>query len=312
MALYFTACSGSEVLEPSTSESSQTSLSNISNTSSELVLSSNLEAISSINPSLAGSEALNSSSSLDELHYSSSTPIVSSSSKNKTGFLKFTFDDAYIDSWYAVKDSLIKYNIQATFFISGFSRLNNQEIDKLSELQELGFEIGHHSLNHIDATSFLQTNSTYDYYNKEIKPDLDKMLEKGFTINSFAYPFGKGVPSLDSLLLQKFRHIRYVAESQRGGRPKNIDIFNEGFSDILYPPISSGIGIDSNYSLSLELIYESLEKAKTTESTLTFYAHKIVLDNPEPYQVKLSTLISIAKEAKRLGLTTITFSNSNK
>lgn len=204
----------------------------------------------------------------------------------------------------------MKYDIRATFFISGFSNLNTDKINKLHELQDLGFEIGHHTHNHIDAVSFLEEHSHEEYFTQEIEQDLNEMNKAGFDIKSFAYPFGKGTPQLDSLLLQDFSHLRYVAESQRNGPIKNLSMFDEGLSIAPNPAISSGIGIDSNYQTPTHLIHKALQEAHDNNKTLTFYAHKIVEEDPKPYQIKLSTLISISKEAKRLGLKSITFSQA--
>lgn len=296
-----TSCSGNENFGPSNSQ--------ISDLSSSEPFSSFIQKSEPISSYKPKSSINNSSSSA--LSSSSFKLTTLSSSISTKGSVRFTFDDNYIDSWYQFRYNLLKHDIQATFFISGFQKLSNEKIIKLIELENLGFEIAHHSLSHIDAPIFLETNSINDYLNQEIKPDLDSMRAAGFKVNSFAYPFGKGTPLLDSLLLKEFKHIRYVAESQRNGPIKNLHMFDEGFSIRDLTPISSAIGIDSNYQTPLALIFQALQKAKDQNKILTFYAHKIVLESPKSYQVKLSTLISIAKEAKRLELKSITFSQQD-
>jgi peptidoglycan-N-acetylglucosamine deacetylase len=301
IALFFTSCSGNETTGPSISQ--------VADFSSSQPLSSFHQKGKPSSSYRPKSSITNSSSSALSSSFFKLTPL--SSSISTKGSVRFTFDDNYIDSWYEVRDSLLKYDIQATFFISGFQKLSNEKVIKLIELENLGFEIGFHSVNHIDATVFLEDHSTDEYFNQEIKPDLDSMRAAGFSINSFAYPFGKGTPLLDSLLLKEFKHIRYVAESQRNGPIKNLGMFDEGFSIRDLASISSAIGIDSNYQTPLALISQALQKAKNDNEILTLYAHKIVLESPKSYQVKLSTLISIAKEAKRLELKSITFSQQD-
>jgi peptidoglycan-N-acetylglucosamine deacetylase len=235
----------------------------------------------------------------------------SSSAPPNKASIQFTFDDTYIDSWHIVKDSLVKYHIKATFFISEYYSFDSRKISKLLELQSHGFEISYHSVNHIDAIKYLDSNSIQDYLNTEIIPDLTKMKKDGFRVTAFAYPFGLNTKTLDSTLLKHFSKIRDVAESQRRRNIQTLEELYEGISTPQSTSIISGIGIDFNYKVPFHLLQQAMQKTYDENKTITLYAHKIVSENPQAFQVTLQTLIDISQEATRIGLHGKYFSDEN-
>ena len=113
-----------------------------------------------------------------------------------------TFDDGYRDNFLYAAPILKKYNIPATFFItSGF--INTERIfpwdeeagvkhllmtwDEVRELTRMGFEIGAHTISHVDLGT-----APIDVATKEIFGCKEKIeSELGQEISTFAFPFGR-------------------------------------------------------------------------------------------------------------------------
>jgi peptidoglycan/xylan/chitin deacetylase (PgdA/CDA1 family) len=108
-----------------------------------------------------------------------------------------TFDDGLADQ-YGVRSALAQYSLHATFFVnsnrieSGASYLTWSQ---LSDLAAAGNEIGGHTLDHVDLTSVSATEAQH-----QVCDDRQALISHGFTITSFAYPFGARNSSLYSIL----------------------------------------------------------------------------------------------------------------
>jgi peptidoglycan/xylan/chitin deacetylase (PgdA/CDA1 family) len=133
------------------------------------------------------------------------------SCKRTENHLILTFDDANVDEWFAQREMFDKYNIRVTFFVTRPHQLSEEQIEKLRILQTEGHEVGCHGLNHIQATE----ENQYQYIETEIKPALKILSELGFTVTSFAYPFGASTPCLDSMLTHYFSFIRKATYNYR-------------------------------------------------------------------------------------------------
>jgi peptidoglycan/xylan/chitin deacetylase (PgdA/CDA1 family) len=101
-----------------------------------------------------------------------------------------TFDDDFVDEWFAVNTILEPYDWKATFFVTRFNQLSASKIQKLKDLKNFGHEIGGHGLNHLNAPNFISANGTAEYLNQEIIPMQNLMNTNDLTTTSFAYPYG--------------------------------------------------------------------------------------------------------------------------
>ena len=138
-----------------------------------------------------------------------------------TGHLAITFDDGYLDNYTVASRLLRERDLPACFFIAtgyiGTDRIPGWDRDKeirshwmtwdhVRQLHELGFEIGAHTVNHInlgEAESFAMFRApplpehwgvdvTPDSAIREIRESKDHLeRELSSPIRFFSYPFGR-------------------------------------------------------------------------------------------------------------------------
>jgi peptidoglycan/xylan/chitin deacetylase (PgdA/CDA1 family) len=108
-----------------------------------------------------------------------------------------TFDDGTADQ-YVVRSALAEHSLHATFFVnsnrieSGPSYLTWSQ---LSDLAADGNEIGGHTLDHVNLTSVSASEAQ-----RQVCDDRQALVSHGFTVTSFAWPFGARDASLYSIL----------------------------------------------------------------------------------------------------------------
>ncbi len=115
---------------------------------------------------------------------SQETPQKVSTFKNTV--VSLTFDDGAADN-YDARSVLAQNNLHATFYISsGLTGTDGYMTEEqLRGLFEDGNEIGGHTLNHVKLTEI-----SGDDLKKEICQDYANLMDYGFSVTSFAFPFG--------------------------------------------------------------------------------------------------------------------------
>ncbi len=99
-----------------------------------------------------------------------------------------TFDDGNIDIYQYAFPIMQEMGFVGTFYIVG-NRLQSRffvDVDQLKEMINAGWEIGDHSMSHIDLTL---DQSTVGWEVASSRSVLEEAL--GVKINTFAYPYGK-------------------------------------------------------------------------------------------------------------------------
>lgn len=100
--------------------------------------------------------------------------------------VSLTFDDGAADNYY-VRSVLSQNNLHATFYIvSGFTDMDGYMTEEqLRGLYEDGNEIGGHTLHHVKVSEI-----DGDELKTEICQDRTNLLNYGFDVTSFAFPYG--------------------------------------------------------------------------------------------------------------------------
>jgi peptidoglycan/xylan/chitin deacetylase (PgdA/CDA1 family) len=199
-----------------------------------------------------------------------------------------SFDDAYVDDWYATNQELKKYNWKGTFLVCKINTLKYLEIKKLQELQREGHEIAGHGLHHYNAATFLKNHSINDYLHEEINPMINLMNFYGFKTTSFAYPYGARTKQLDTVLLKKFKIIRGRAFCEESASQQN------SYYD--HSKLVFSFSIDDTHDhFNLTHLLNLLEYAKKNDKILILNSHKTLKNITGDFQTKNATLEFICK-----------------
>lgn len=225
----------------------------------------------------------------------------------ENGGVLLSFDDNFVNQWYAADSRLKSYNWKVSFNIAYFDRLTPDEMLKLHQLKNEGHEISSHGLNHLNAVDYISAGKTDEYLNIEIFPMLEQMGDEGFPTKTFAYPFGRRNIETDSVLLNYFDILRGV--DWGGDKPISS---HECFFD--NTPVVSALGIDEYYPYFEgrdynQYILDLLTYARDHNKIVILFSHKVVEDVTEEYQTSISTLEFICNFVNENHMSYYTFSD---
>jgi peptidoglycan/xylan/chitin deacetylase (PgdA/CDA1 family) len=205
-----------------------------------------------------------------------------------------TFDDTFIDEWYTADALMHQHNWKATFFVTNYDTATETQKQELHQLHNNGHEIGGHGLHHLNALQYVGTYGLESYMNTEIMPMLQLMNQDGYTISSFAYPYGARSKQLDNELSNHFGILRSTTYDRV--EPKYQSCFYTG-NKVIY-----GLGIDNNYGNDINYLKSLMKFAKDHNKIVVFYGHKIVNEVTDKYQTPMSKLHEICSFAVNNGL----------
>jgi len=230
--------------------------------------------------------------------------------------IAISFDDHFIDDWYALRPLFKKYNATVTFFLTCPDTLTSDEISKIKELQKDGHEIGFHGTVHGNATEMLKSHGPQKYIETELEPGLRHLAQIGIKPTSYAHPGGNHTDQADSILLANgFKILRDVAQAER--KLFGVPVYHFAprmMSWIYYPfnkePIVDALMIDDGTNISEKEIKEALIKAKETNTAIMLFGHQPLYEKPKngQYGFNVSFLETILKEAKAQNLKFYTMS----
>lgn len=216
-----------------------------------------------------------------------------------------SFDDAYVNQWFATSKKLKQYGWKGTFCVCKINTLRHYQIKELLELQKEGHEIAGHTLNHINAIDFLRNHSITDYLKQEIYPMKDLMHFYGLKMTSFAYPYGARTAKLDSTLLEKFKIVRGRAFCEENPSKQGC-YFNK--SRLVF-----SFSIDDTHNhFNIPHLLRLLDYAKKYHKILILNSHDTVKEVTADYQTKEETLEIICRYIKRNNMKFYTLSDLDK
>jgi len=218
------------------------------------------------------------------------------------GAIVLTFDDRHIDAWYKADSIFSIYNWKATFCVSAYGTLTENQKLKLLSLQNNGHEIASHGTHHYNASEYLSNHSMDEYIKNEILPSLNEMQKDGLNINSFAYPGGVRSVELDLALFDYFPVLRGTTYGKISAKSKSHYLIR-GEKELLV----CGLGIDNHYShFDIDYIINLLEYADKENIALILYGHKIADNDTSKYVTSYNTLNEICNYAQQNGMEFLT------
>lgn len=205
-----------------------------------------------------------------------------------------TFDDTFIDEWYTADALMQQYNWKATFFITNYNTTTQKQKQELQELYDKGHEIGGHGLHHLNALNYVGMYGMKSYINTEITPMVQLMSEEGYTLTSFAYPYGAQSKELDIELGNYFSILRGTTYDRVEAKYQSC--FYTG-NKVIY-----ALGIDDSYGNDINYLKSLMKHAKDHNKIVIFYGHKIVNEVTGRYQTPVRKLNELCAFAVSNGL----------
>lgn len=244
------------------------------------------------------------------------------SANSENAGIAISFDDHFIDEWYALRPLFQKYNAHVTFFITCPDSLTTDEVLKINQLQKDGHEIGFHGTVHGNATAMIASLGPQKYIDIELEPGLRYLAKIGIKPTSYAHPGGNHNDRADSVLLANgFKILRDVAQAERKlfgipvyhFAPKVMKWIYYSFNN---KQIVDALLIDEGANISDEEMKDALKNAKETNTAIMLFGHKPLHKKPAngEYGFSITFLETILKEAKAQNLEFYTMSqlpNSN-
>ena len=213
------------------------------------------------------------------------------------GMVALSFDDAYIDNWFANLPLLDSMGIKATFYVSAYHSFSHEQKNKLRIIEAHGNEVAYHTSNHADLVKLNRTSGANAVIDQEIRPDLNLMKADGFNPVNFAYPFGQHDDVLNLMLLQYFKSVRVLSHPPYN---KSYACYKGNTNKVFY-----SIGIDSKSKLKDEDIRAKMQVANANNTCVFLYAHAIN-DASKKFQISADRIRFIGRVAREYNLQFVT------
>lgn len=216
----------------------------------------------------------------------------------RRGVLVLTFDDFHGENWVNTDSIFKKYDAHATFLVSG--EISAAKAEVMKKLQTSGHSIGLHTLSHCNALPLPQNIKTYaEYFDQQVKPQLDACRKYGIKIRSFAYPNNRRDENSDKML---FKHFDYL----RAGWGKSRQPIYWPLKDLSEKMVLGGGGIGQYYKTDLNELNKLLDKAAAEDSMIVFFSHNIYTQAPHIH-MPTELLEKILKYARKLNMNIVGF-----
>ena len=200
--------------------------------------------------------------------------------------IALSFDDqTHIPRWNGSLPHFQQYNVNATFYIDRQNQLSEDDYATLHHFVEMGHEIGLHTLEHKSLTTHLQNGGNeQEWFEEQVITSMQIMEQRGFEINSFAYPFGERNTETDDLVHTVIPVIRTTQWISMGIEPYYTYCRDKG--------VFGAMSI-SDQKNNLDEVLSFIQHKEA--GTLLLYGHNI---NGSGDSISLQNLVSIFQEAK--------------
>jgi len=124
--------------------------------------------------------------------------------------LALSFDDTSVDAWVGLRPLFAQYGARVTFFVSRYRALGDDQHAGLKLLAGDGHDIEPHTVLHLRAPDYVESNGLDAYLRNEVDPSIAVLQDDGYEIHAFAYPFGARTGEIDAAIAKRVPVIRSV------------------------------------------------------------------------------------------------------
>src|SRR5262249_50655147 len=109
-----------------------------------------------------------------------------------------------------------RYSARLTFFIAYFDQLSAVDRASLHQLASDGHDIEAHSVKHLRGPVVVEDKGLATYMAEEVQPSIDRLVADGYSITTFAYPYGARTEETDRAILDRALLLRSVSFAWSG------------------------------------------------------------------------------------------------
>ena len=188
--------------------------------------------------------------------------------------IALSFDDAYVEAWYATAELLEAHGARATFFVTRMDRLSDEQVALLHDLEDRGHEIGCHGHRHLPAGKTERDSGTQAWVDEELLPSLQAFADAGFAPRSFSFPYGEHTDGTGEAALEHFDHIRGSRFIGPLPAVKTVDAVFLPASELPRRPFSCSFAIDERYGITEGRLTGAMDRAAEQDEVLAMYGHE--------------------------------------
>ena len=208
---------------------------------------------------------------------------------DRIAVISLSSDDGRLGDFTRVFPILKEYGVNITVFVTvdSLGAENRMNLSQITQLHSSGWEIGSHTMNHLDLT---KVNSTTVIH--EIADSRSYFEEHGFDVKSFAYPYGDRNEAVSRIVKNYYVLARGVTSEGKyiGYSPHDL----HDFSEIVAMPAVS------NFGFMCGLIDTAIERREW----INIYFHSVTAEGKmdDSYSWTLSNLADYIKQKTESGL----------
>jgi peptidoglycan/xylan/chitin deacetylase (PgdA/CDA1 family) len=220
---------------------------------------------------------------------------------NGAGFV-LSFDDAYVDAWWETADLLEAHGARATFFVSRIDRLDEEQVERLRQLEARGHEVGCHGYRHLKAGVVDREGGADAWAAEEILPALDAFADAGLAPTSFAFPHGEHTDDTGEAALRYFDRVRGSRFIGPVPEVRDVDAVFLPAAELPGRRFSCSFAIDERYGITSDRLTRALERASERDEVLALYGHEPLEDADGGYETSHALLRVLLEHAAEDGL----------
>ena len=227
--------------------------------------------------------------------------LASDNEEERQGIVSLAFDDGYLTQYKIAYPEMKKYGYNGTLYILAnstglFEGRELMTFDQAKEMQDLGWEIGSHSLNHQVLT--MLSNQELE---RQLKLSKEILEKEGFDVKTLAFP--KGHFNKEVINETKKNYLASRALTEGFNDLNNLDLYNLKTKWLVIEKspeeICSWIEYSQNEGLWFILTFHSVELEPKNPFDTSIEDFKEILDCIKLSGIEVKTIKEVVEDEKR-------------